>query len=1163
MTHSGATTALADMKWLQRLAAVLARDADDAADLVQDTLVTAWSHPPADDGQPLRPWLATVLRNRFRMQLRTQARRERREQAGASTGATTAEPDRELLRLELLRVLLAELERLAPEDRKILVRRFFEGESAAEIARALAIPAGTVRSRLHRSLQRLRARMDEQFGGRSAWCVVVLPAPPGASVPLASQSSPMSIPSQAVLVTSIGIVGVAAWLALTGPSPAGPHSAGPTVSQPVLRSPIEAPASPPIDPRRADRAAISGYVRDPEGNPVPAATVCAAASSEQLGAPERRARPCTIAAADGSYRLDGLLAAPHRVTASAPHFIPQAHRSGSGARARELVPLRFGQEQHGIDITLLPGGVKLVGIVRDLGGGEVEGAIVEAGDAAGRSGEDGSFSLWVHPGEVRVTATAEGYADTQTTGRAPGLTLEILMTPESVLLGRVVRADDGSPVAGAEVSALDGGGWGRQGPTFTDASGNFRIDALRPGAYKARALQDEGYGAAEAQVVLGLGETSAPVEVRMHPAFLVEGTVVVAGAGTCDRGAVILSDPQGQRRANITPDGRVRVPGLLPGIYKVDVRCEGFVSAPSYPPLAIADRSLRELRWEVRPGQAIRGKVVATTREPVTAMTVTASPQVDPSRSNAQSTSGHAQADHDGRFEITGLLPGRYALRVYGGDPPQLLPGPEVEVREGHDLKDLRIELPAAGEVRGEVRDHHGRAIAGARVLLRGPTYAQTTSLDDGSFRLSGLAAGAYQASVSRSFQPMRMHDAKDGEEPRVEVETGEAAVLDLVVAAPDGRLSGRVVDGDEAALGDVFVEVLHEPESGSPGAALRDMRWSMDRGLRPRMTDVDGRFEFGDLPEGTYTLVAHRRGGGEGTVERVALGSEVIVKIAAPGSLVGRVRLPGGGGPERFSVELRDVATGYQARDSFFRTDGAFAFPQVPAGKFVVAVEAPEGAGKAEVALVTGERGQVEVVLAGRVTVRGRVLDLDTGEPVPGMRVKFGAEGTEAFISSADHVDERSVSDAEGRFEVADVPVGHATVIVTARSFGATSDHETIWTRAMISNGGAVELTPLQVPRRRLQPGDEAGELGMTMRRSDPTEGAEARRPTVAFVQPGGPAAHAGLRPGDAIVAVDGHDVTGDHVHRFDALTRVAVGTRLRLELARGGSVTLTAARR
>ena len=42
------TAVLEDLQWLQRLAALLARDADEADDLVQDTLVKAWQEPPPD-----------------------------------------------------------------------------------------------------------------------------------------------------------------------------------------------------------------------------------------------------------------------------------------------------------------------------------------------------------------------------------------------------------------------------------------------------------------------------------------------------------------------------------------------------------------------------------------------------------------------------------------------------------------------------------------------------------------------------------------------------------------------------------------------------------------------------------------------------------------------------------------------------------------------------------------------------------------------------------------------------------------------------------------------------------------------------------------------------------------------------------------------------------
>jgi RNA polymerase sigma factor (sigma-70 family) len=168
--------ALADLQWLRRLAAVLATDADDADDLAQETLVAAWTTPPNEPG-PVRPWLASVLRNRFRMLRRGRARREERELAGVTAASSSGEPERDVERLEVLRILLAELETLSKEDRAIVVRRFFDDESAVEIGRALDMPAATVRSRIHRSLQRLRQRLDRRCGDRRTWCAALGVAP--------------------------------------------------------------------------------------------------------------------------------------------------------------------------------------------------------------------------------------------------------------------------------------------------------------------------------------------------------------------------------------------------------------------------------------------------------------------------------------------------------------------------------------------------------------------------------------------------------------------------------------------------------------------------------------------------------------------------------------------------------------------------------------------------------------------------------------------------------------------------------------------------------------------------------------------------------------------------------------------------------------------------
>jgi RNA polymerase sigma factor (sigma-70 family) len=168
---------------LRRLARVLVHDSALADDIVQDTWLAAMRRPPARD-RPLLPWLARVLRNNLVSRRRAVARSEVREREVAGLSAVE---DPAIERFEIARVLVAEIERLAPADRELVRLVFWEGLSSAECAERLDRPASTVRTQLQRTLTRLRRRLDAR-GGRQAWVAAIVPfvgpAPGNASMPL-------------------------------------------------------------------------------------------------------------------------------------------------------------------------------------------------------------------------------------------------------------------------------------------------------------------------------------------------------------------------------------------------------------------------------------------------------------------------------------------------------------------------------------------------------------------------------------------------------------------------------------------------------------------------------------------------------------------------------------------------------------------------------------------------------------------------------------------------------------------------------------------------------------------------------------------------------------------------------------------------------------------
>jgi RNA polymerase sigma-70 factor (ECF subfamily) len=141
---------------LRRFARALARDAEIADDLVQDTLVRALRAEHLFHGGDLRTWLFTILLNLDRNRRRGLARRpvlaviEDVEPPGAPASDGSA------------RDISRGLGLLPAEQREVLLLVTLEGMSYREAADTQGVPIGTIMSRLSRARTALRAHLDEE-----------------------------------------------------------------------------------------------------------------------------------------------------------------------------------------------------------------------------------------------------------------------------------------------------------------------------------------------------------------------------------------------------------------------------------------------------------------------------------------------------------------------------------------------------------------------------------------------------------------------------------------------------------------------------------------------------------------------------------------------------------------------------------------------------------------------------------------------------------------------------------------------------------------------------------------------------------------------------------------------------------------------------------------
>ena len=524
---------LAQAGWVRALARRLARDSQGAEDLVQGTLAAALERPPAQ-GRPLRPWLTRVVTNMARKERRGALRRKAREEEWARHEAAPA-ADQMLAELEEQLRLVRLVGQLSEPYRTVILRRYYRGQSAAAIARAMGVPAATVRSQLARGLERLRAAVERRCDGDVQRALGVLALASGSRDGLFS--SALSTSTQLIAMnTGTKVAALAAGAALVVGA-LGLHALiGNDGVQPEERDGLRATESEleNVDLAVAPTAAQGAREVVETGGFGP---------GDGAGrVPEELARPITLVTARAvDVDLAPIAGAWLEVSSEdgLKRAFPRSAPSGADGRLELELPKVASFQYWGHDIAnaylalrapahathffighVVRGGTKDQGDVMLTAGGGVSGRVIYGGGApvaaalvvgtsalvggnlhaarlagpgtdGGRptvlTDANGRFELaGLHLGETSIWAHADTFLWTvsdpvlvEEGALVHGLTLTLEPVPaDARIVGRVVDPG-GLPVAGAEVLYLQPGVWDHS-TVESGADGRFQIDvALR------------------------------------------------------------------------------------------------------------------------------------------------------------------------------------------------------------------------------------------------------------------------------------------------------------------------------------------------------------------------------------------------------------------------------------------------------------------------------------------------------------------------------------------------------------------------------------------------------------------------------------------------------------------------------------------------------------
>lgn len=778
--------------------------------------------------------------------------------------------------------------------------------------------------------------------------------------------------------------------------------------------------------------------------------------------------------AAGAFEAKGF--APGEVTVTA--IEPGAFRVASA-------PVRLPRAEPFV-LTIDAALVSIAGhVVAADGGQPIAGATVTAGGQSGgygmylaqqTTGADGAFALKVPAGDRSgVMVTAEGFAPLMKQGQEvkAGEPLDLRLVRSAKLVGRITRASDGQPVAGATVRAtsLDDRGMSMPPePATTGAdgayvlpdapSGDVMVLAQAPGLVTKGAAEVKGSGYNPLAVTVKPGETTT-VDLALVAAAKASGTVTDS-AGAPVAGAVVtavraVGDDFRRRgfgsdsdapRAVSAADGSFALDVLMPGAgYTFTAECAGFaicrsevVTATETAPAVVKLQFAAVRMADVTVLDDASGTPVAGARIVAYA-----------SRGGGSRNPANAVTGADGHARLGPLEPGEMRLNVQADDYLRDFEGSKLADGELSVVLRLKRGLVLAGKV--TMPDGSPAVGAGVQIEMSGNGRGwvpPVTTGADGAFRFRGVAAGT--ASVTATLTQggkkfsVTSNVAAGSEDATLALVEGASAPT-----ATKGAVSVHVLapDGTEVSTGTVML---------SSGGSTSTTYLS------------DGRVQLALEGAGARTLsvwgVKSRNGAAlDAAPFRRALGpteTDVEVRLTPGFAIEGVVKGPDGQGLKGVLVSASPRGDGTQDYGDYrfgahgsARTEatGAFRIPGLGDGEYVLSVDAPAEFAPYESPGVRGGTKGVDISLEAGLSAVVTVLDW-AGKPVSGARVSLSIVTTDATEGRRSRRTTRSAdrtTDAQGVARLSGLAKG-VTYRMSVSATDALQHEEEAWTPADVT---------------------------------------------------------------------------------------------------------------